>query len=325
MKRRSSRFAGRLAAAHRRRDDARRHRRGVPVLQRQQRAAVRAHLRRQGPGCPTRAACASATTCASAAPASGRVGAEAAHQNPQHRGGQRRRDAEAREAREPLPADTTVIVRDRSALGEKYLRAHARQRRAQSSPPGATLPLSAATPEPVELDQLLNMFDAPTRAAEQTNLAAYGDAFAGRGRQSQRHDLQPRRPRWPTSSRSPARWPPATTHLAALFPALERPPPTSRPLPSSNAQLFVDLDTTFKALAGVAPVDRSAIEGAPPSLRPGDVLAAFVRPFISPADALLHAAGPEHGRAARRRAELRPRAVAAGARNLPAAVALNRG
>ena len=48
-------------------------------------------------------------------------------------------------------------------------------------PEGATLPLSAARPEPVELDQLLNIFDEPTRAAIQENLVEFGDAVAGRG------------------------------------------------------------------------------------------------------------------------------------------------
>ena len=51
---------------------------------------------------------------------------------------------------EPLPADSTVIVRTRSALGLKYLQiTEGTSRRGFAD--GATMPLSAARPEPVEL------------------------------------------------------------------------------------------------------------------------------------------------------------------------------
>ena len=43
------------------------------------------------------------------------------------------------------------------------------------------MPLSAATPEPVEIDQVLSTFDAPTRVAIQENLVEFGNALAGRG------------------------------------------------------------------------------------------------------------------------------------------------
>src|SRR5207249_1217571 len=80
----------------------------------------------------------------------------------------------------PLPTDSSVIVRTRSALGLKYLeiqRGHSTQGFAE----GATLPLSHAHPSPVEFDQVLNMFDRPTRVAIQHNLLEFGNAVAGRG------------------------------------------------------------------------------------------------------------------------------------------------
>ena len=40
------------------------------------------------------------------------------------------------------------------------------------------MPLTAARPEPVEIDQVFNMFDAPTRAAIQSNLLEFGNALA---------------------------------------------------------------------------------------------------------------------------------------------------
>ncbi|HSD80807.1 MAG TPA: MlaD family protein, partial [Solirubrobacteraceae bacterium] len=80
----------------------------------------------------------------------------------------------------PLPVDSTILVRPRSALGLKYVEITKGTSR-QGFKDGATLPLRNATPEPVEIDQVFNTFDARTRAAIQTNLKEFGDAFAGRG------------------------------------------------------------------------------------------------------------------------------------------------
>ena len=43
------------------------------------------------------------------------------------------------------------------------------------------MPASAAEPEPVDIDQVLNTFDDPTRTAIQANLVEFGNALAGRG------------------------------------------------------------------------------------------------------------------------------------------------
>ena len=82
---------------------------------------------------------------------------------------------------DPLPKDSTVIVRSRSALGLKYLEIN-KGTSSEGYAEGSTLPLEAAHPEPVEIDQFLNIFDAadPDRRRRQ-NLVAFGDALAGRG------------------------------------------------------------------------------------------------------------------------------------------------
>ena len=85
-------------------------------------------------------------------------------------------DDEVRE----LPVDSTVVVRSRSALGLKYLEIN-KGRSPQGIPEGATMPLKRARPEPVEIDQVLNMFDEPTRLAIQRNLVEFGNAIAARG------------------------------------------------------------------------------------------------------------------------------------------------
>jgi phospholipid/cholesterol/gamma-HCH transport system substrate-binding protein len=80
---------------------------------------------------------------------------------------------------EPLPADSQVTVRPRSPLGLKYL-----ELKPGVSDEGieanTTLPLRAAQPI-VELDQVMNTFDASTRQAAREVLDGLGPAFAGRG------------------------------------------------------------------------------------------------------------------------------------------------
>ena len=80
----------------------------------------------------------------------------------------------------PLPVDSTVIIRPRSALGLKYVEL-TRGRAIRGFEDGATMPLVAARPTPVEFDEFINTFDEPTRTASQQNLVGFGDAFAGRG------------------------------------------------------------------------------------------------------------------------------------------------
>ena len=81
---------------------------------------------------------------------------------------------------DPLPKDSSVIVRAKSALGLKYLEIDKGTSK-QGYPEGSILPLSAAHPHPVEIDQVLNTFDPATRHAIQANLVGFGDALAGRG------------------------------------------------------------------------------------------------------------------------------------------------
>ncbi len=81
---------------------------------------------------------------------------------------------------EKLPDNTTVLIRARSLLGLKYV---------QLTPGdstkvfewGSSIPLEQATPDPVEIDQLLNTFDDPTRAGVVSTVTAFGNALVGRG------------------------------------------------------------------------------------------------------------------------------------------------
>jgi virulence factor Mce-like protein len=80
---------------------------------------------------------------------------------------------------QPLRTDTTLIVRPRSPLGLKYLELTP-GKHGKPVPVNGTLPLSAAK-TPVELTDVLNGFDAPTRSNLRGVLQELGDGFAGRG------------------------------------------------------------------------------------------------------------------------------------------------
>jgi ABC-type transporter Mla subunit MlaD len=169
---------------------------------------------------------------------------------------------------EKLPKDSTVLVRPRSALGLKYVQITQGTSK-DGYDNGATVPLKQATPQPVEIDEVFNMFDEPTRVAQQKNLYEFGNALAGRGSSLNTFigDLNPLltvlTPVLQNLSNT-------RTQLSRLFPALERVAGAVAPIAETQASLFRNLDTTFIALNNVArPFIQETIELAPPSLAEG--------------------------------------------------------
>ena len=89
----------------------------------------------------------------------------------------------------PLPKNSTVLIRPRSALGLKYVEITkgnlpvngSQNAKSNGFADGATIPLRNATPTPVEIDEVFNTFNKPTREASETNLTEFGNALAGRG------------------------------------------------------------------------------------------------------------------------------------------------
>src|SRR2546427_471123 len=71
------------------------------------------------------------------------------------------------------------------------------------------------------------------------------------------------------------------TRLRDLFPALERAARIVAPVANTQAQLFVNLDTTFRALANVArPSIQDTISNTPPTLDSGIAGFPIQRPFL---------------------------------------------
>ena len=180
----------------------------------------------------------------------------------------------------PLPVDSTMIIRSRSTLGLKYLqikKGHSQQ----GFDEGATIPLSAARPEPVELDQLFNTFNEPTRTGAQVNLREFSDALAGRGASINEAigALRPLVSRLvPVASNlaSPA------TDLNGFVQGLAAAAGEVAPVAEQQANVFVALDRTFGALARVSrPFIQETITKSVPTLEVTQRSLPKIRPFLA--------------------------------------------
>src|SRR5438067_12011478 len=80
----------------------------------------------------------------------------------------------------PLHRGTRATIRPKGLLGNPFVELTAGPRSAASIPSGGTLPLQD-TASPVDLDQVMDLFDPQTRARIQTLTREGGAALAGRG------------------------------------------------------------------------------------------------------------------------------------------------
>ena len=151
---------------------------------------------------------------------------------------------------EPLPADSTVLVRPRSALGLKYLEVRPGEGQAGFKP-GATIPIRQATPEVVEIDDFFNMFDAKARVGSRNSLDGFGTGLAGRGRDLNTaiDELRPLLDDLEPVAKNLAD---PRTGIDRFFKALADTASEVAPAAEEQASLFVNLDTTFTALATIA-------------------------------------------------------------------------
>jgi virulence factor Mce-like protein len=232
---------------------------------------------------------------------------------------------------DPLPKNSTVLIRPRSALGLKYVEITKGNLpvtgddngKRNGFADGATIPIRNATPEPVEIDEVFNTFNKPTRAASETNLTEFGNALAGRGQ-----DLNDAIALAPSllgnlipvmnNLSDPA------TRLNNLFPALERAASIVAPAAQTQADLFVNLDTTFSALADVArPFIQDSISNGPPALNTAIRTFPFQRVFLANTEQFVRDLKPGI-RALSRAAPAVSEALTVGTPALLRSVALNR-
>jgi phospholipid/cholesterol/gamma-HCH transport system substrate-binding protein len=222
----------------------------------------------------------------------------------------------------PLPRDSTLIIRPRSALGLKYVEI-TRGKGTEGFDDGATIPITAATPTPVEFDEVLSMFDEATREAAAKNTTGFGDAFAGRG-ESINTAIGAFRPLLrdivPVAQNLAA----PETDLRRFFQSLGRTAAIVAPAAEAQAQLFVNLDTTFAALREVArPYIQESITEGVPALDAGIRSFPIQRPFLRNTELLMVELQPG-ARALRRYAPTIADALEEGVKVLPRTPPFNR-
>jgi len=191
---------------------------------------------------------------------------------------------------EPLTTRTTVIVRPRSALGLKYVQITP-GRGGKDLQAGDTLPLQQARPHPVEIDEVFNTFNAPTRRGIQNTLTGFGNGLAGRGADLNLAiaELRPLVDNLTPVARNLAS---PQTQLGRFFRSLERAAEEVSPVAEQQAALFRNLDTTFGALVPVKSEIRQFIREGPVT---EDVAIAELpkqRPFLRNSTALFRELRP---------------------------------
>jgi ABC-type transporter Mla subunit MlaD len=220
----------------------------------------------------------------------------------------------------PLPVDTTFTVRLKGAIGLKYLQINVGRSRLGFAQ-NATVPLRQETTE-VDFDQVLSMFTPATRKGVQQSTIGFAEALAGRGYDINNaigaflpllRDLQP----VAANLASP------TTNLAGFFRSLENYSGALVPVAQTQGQLFANLDTTFRALAGVAvPSLQQTISDTPPMFDATIANTPVIRPFLTDTAALFSQLRPGVATLPQS-APVLASAFATGTRNLPGTAALD--
>jgi virulence factor Mce-like protein len=180
---------------------------------------------------------------------------------------------------EPLPVDSTITVRPKSALGLKFLQI-TRGDSDEGFDAGDTIPVSSAKPEPVDIDEFFSMFDEETRRGIRQNIAGFGNALAGRG--PQLNEAIGALSRAAISGQPILRKiVEPSSNFAGFWRSLSALSATVAPVAETQAQMFVALDRTFAAFARVSrPYIQETIEKSPPTLDEVNSALPVVRPFL---------------------------------------------
>jgi virulence factor Mce-like protein len=176
-----------------------------------------------------------------------------------------------------IPVDSTVKVRPKSALGLKYVELE-KGTSPRTIANGGLLPASRSS-VPVDLDEVYNTFDKPTRIASRENLRGFGDAFTGRGA-----DLNGTIQTAPSLFRHLARvtrnLSDPRTQLDTFFAELADAARIVAPVSKVNARLFTTMANTFEAFSRDPQALKDTIAKSPDTLLVGTRSLAAQRPFL---------------------------------------------
>jgi virulence factor Mce-like protein len=179
---------------------------------------------------------------------------------------------------EPLPKDTTVLVRPRSALGLKYVELSVGTSK-ESYLPGDTIPLAQAR-TPVEFDDLLNTFDHETRQHAQDATAGFGSALAGRG-QDVNAAIESLAPFFRYLTPVMQNLADPETDLDDFFRQIGRAAAQVAPVADVQARLFSEMADTFAAIGQNPDALRATIDQSPPTLDVAITSLREQRPFLA--------------------------------------------
>jgi ABC-type transporter Mla subunit MlaD len=221
---------------------------------------------------------------------------------------------------QPLPVDSTFDVRLKGAIGLKYLEITPGTAK-RTWPDNATVPITQARSE-VDLDQVLSMFDPNTRQGVKGSTIGFSDALAGRGSDINNaigafvpllRDLGP-------VARNLAS---RKTDFGGFFRGLEAFSGALAPVAQQQADLYVNLDTTFRAIAPVAvPYLQNWISQTPPTFSTVIADSPSEQAFLANTAGLFRDLRPGFATLPQS-APVLADAFAAGARNLPGTAALD--
>ena len=179
---------------------------------------------------------------------------------------------------DPLPADTTVFVRQRSALGLKYVELTPGSSE-EGLTAGDTLPMKQAR-EPVEFDDVFSTFDDPTRRGSRVALEGFGDALAGRG-SSLNRAIEAFRPLFTHLQPVMTNLSDPQTELDEFFKQLGAASKQVAPVAQVQAELFVNMADTFDAFSRDPEALQATIEKAPPTMETAIESFRDQRPFLA--------------------------------------------
>ena len=180
---------------------------------------------------------------------------------------------------EPLSVDSTLSVRPRSALGLKYVELiPGRAKRTYQD--GDTIPLSRASENAPELEDVLSAFPPETRTDARDSLEGFGNSIAGRGPaiNTTIRELEPfTRYLLPVMRNLSSK----DTELRNFFPGLGAAAAEAAPVAEVQARWFGDMATTFEAIARDPEALRDTISESPETLQAATDSFRVQTPFLA--------------------------------------------
>jgi ABC-type transporter Mla subunit MlaD len=188
-------------------------------------------------------------------------------------------DMKLDKAAEPLPVDTRIAVRPRSALGLKYLDIVPGKSK-KTFQAGDTIQLANAAPQAVEYEDVFSTFDKPTRDNSRIALKGFGDAFAARGT-SINQAIQSFNPFFTHLTPVMKKLADPDTRLVNFFKNINQASEQVVPVAKVQAGLFGKMAKTFDAFSACARCLQETIAKSPPTLAVGATSFHFQRPFLT--------------------------------------------